>query len=121
MGYAKRQDVEQFLASFHSATQSGIYFIDRKKNFEFLLLHGMSDQDRKDVIANLCVEDYFSGPELDKDFPHQPPCIWKFCVTLEGVEIYIKLKLVKDGSIMRAKGLSFHEPEHPISHFPYKR
>lgn len=82
MPYAKREDVESFLAKLHHAIQSGFYVVDRDKNFNFLLLHGFSVQDRREAIESLCVENYFGGPEKDRDFPAQPPCIWKFAVTL---------------------------------------
>ncbi|MCX5795081.1 MAG: hypothetical protein NTY77_06275 [Elusimicrobia bacterium] len=121
MPYAKREDVESFLAKLHHAIQSGFYVVDRDKNFNFLLLHGFSVQDRREAIESLCVENYFGGPEKDRDFPAQPACIWKFAVTLEGVDIYIKLKIVEEGAKVRVKCLSFHEPEQPITHYPYKR
>lgn len=121
MAYAKREDVEAFLSAFHRATKSGLYVVDREKNLNFLLLHGFSAQDRRDAISSLCVEDYFGGPDRDRDFPDQPPCIWKFSANIAGVDVYIKLKLVYVEGTVRAKCLSFHEPEQPITHFPHKR
>lgn len=121
MAYAKREDVEAFLSAFHRATQSGLYVIDREKNFNFLLLHGMTVEDRRSTIEALCVEDYFGGPDIDRDFPDHPPCIWKFSAIFEGIDIYIKLKLAGSGTNVKAKCLSFHEPEQPITHFPHKR
>lgn len=121
MAYAKREDVEAFLSAFHRATQSGLHVVDREKNLNFLLLYGMSVDDRRSTIEKLCAEDYFGGPDRDKDFPDQPPCIWKFSVLFEGIAIYIKLKLVNIGTSVKAKCLSFHDPEQPITHFPHKR
>jgi hypothetical protein len=50
------------------------------------------------------------GPEPDKDKPGE---IWKFGKLIEGIEVYIKLKIAQVGKEKIAKCISFHPAECP--------
>ena len=43
----------------------------RPKNIEFMREYGLNNEDIKDIIRGLSVEDCFAGPEKDRDLPYQ--------------------------------------------------
>ena len=88
---------------------------DRRKNMETLAALGWLPQDVLDVIYDLEVEDYFSGPSDDWNSDDRN-CIWEFgkCLPDEQKTIYIKLKLTDD-----ILAISFHFQEKEIV-YPFK-
>jgi hypothetical protein len=77
---------------------------------------GLNKQTQKDEIFSLTVEDYVSGPNPDKDLPGQ---IWVFGKMIEGIEVYIKLKIDLTDKGKIAKCISFHSAEYELR-YPYK-
>lgn len=88
---------------------------DRRKNMETLAELGWLPQDVPDIIYELEVDDYFSGPSDDWN-SNDHNCIWEFGKYLpdEQKTIYIKLKLTDD-----ILAISFHFPEKEIV-YPFK-
>ena len=119
MDQIKRAFVAKFLKEFKKiATEGrGIDFIPRNKNRDALLKLGLTKKNAKQEILSLSVDDYCSGPEPDKDRGGE---IWEFGKTLEGKEVYIKLKIAQAGKEEIAKCISFHPPNFPLI-FPFRR
>ena len=69
-----------------------------------------------DELFSLSVDDYCHGPDDDRD---RPGLIWVFGKRVEGMEIYIKLKLAEVGKEAIAKCLSFHPADFPLC-FPLR-
>jgi len=61
-------------------------------------------------------EDYSSGPHPDDTDSAKE--VWVFGYDLDGVEVYIKLRLVQISAIRMPRGLvwSFHRAEHPMKY-----
>jgi hypothetical protein len=78
---------------------------------------GLTEQNCRDVIDSLTVENYSNGPDDDRDRPGTGK-IWTFGSEVSGVEVYIKLKVfeVRRGIMVEtcAKCLSFHRAERSI-------
>lgn len=117
--------IKEFLSAFKQLAQLDLDIYPRKKNLDFLNRHGFRPAERREVILGLQVKDYCKGPEEDDKEPGGEKVMWFFGVNYEGIEIYIKLRIVDEkneetGEIMRhAKCISFHNPEWEMK-FPYK-
>lgn len=84
---------------------NGLVLIPRKKNMDSIYKMGLTIPIIEEIICNLTIDDYYSGPEEDHLSPEDT--IWVFLV--EDIEkIYIKLKLVDDDKTVC---ISFHEAE----------
>lgn len=106
-----------FLKEFKLLVQSvGLYVINRVENQQSLADLGMTQENRKDLILSLTIQDYCSGPGADKD---QPGEIWVFGKEVDCQEVYIKLKIADTGSMKIAKCISFHAARYPLI-YPYK-
>ena len=107
---AKKQEVEGFLADFKTAMEYGhFYFVEREKNIQGLIDLGLTLYQSKEIISQLSVDNYVSGPETDDADTSKE--VWKFGYELEGKEIYIKLRLASvkgKKHVQLAKVLSFH-------------
>ena len=77
----------------------------RPKNIEFMREYGLNDEDVKDIIRGLTVEDCFAGPEKDRD-PQYEGWIFKFNPLFEDTKLYIKVRVE---SIEKSVCLSVHE------------
>ena len=76
-----------------------------KKNAEFMRKYNLNNEDVKNIIRSLSVEDCFAGPERDRD-PQYLGWIFKFNPVFEGNKLYIKIRVEStDKSIC----LSVHE------------
>ena len=76
-----------------------------KKNIEFMREHSLNNEDVKDIIRKLRIEDCFSGPEKDRD----EDCngwIFKFSPIFENIKLYIKIRIE---STEKSICLSVHE------------
>jgi hypothetical protein len=113
-----RKLIANFLNEFKkiAASGRGIDFIPRSKNLESLLMLGLTRKNAKEEILNLAVTNYCGGPEPDKDKPGE---IWEFGKSIEGIEVYIKLKIAQVGKEKIAKCISFHPAEFPLC-FPLR-
>ena len=93
-----------------------VFFINRPKNsVQDLADLGITANSRKEIIAQLEVEDYSQGPEPETQFNGKE--LWIFGKTIKKQEIYIKLTISKvtGGAIC----ISFHKAEHPMN-YPFK-
>ncbi len=76
-----------------------------KKNVEFMREYSLNNDDVKDIIRELSVDDCFSGPEKDRD-PQYEGWIFKFSPLFEGTKLYIKIRVE---STEKSVCLSVHE------------
>lgn len=105
------EDVKQKINIF------GIMFRDdRGKNQQTLLDLEISPVRRKEIINNLCPEDYSEGPLEEKLHGILP--MWVFGKTVRKKEIYIKISMGTANS--QAVCISFHIAEHSMS-YPLKK
>lgn len=112
---ANRDEVKVFLNKFRTTAGNPENLIltrmyPSSKNTTCLIALGMTEKEAKMEIFKICIEDYSTGPEDDRDRKGQE--VWGFCHKVFGKDIYIKLVLTKDG---KAKILSFHFPEYPMN------
>jgi hypothetical protein len=116
---ALKQKVIQFLRDFKQLAQTELYVVPREVNKQALIDLGLTYKDRYNTIMSLATEDYSSGPEPDTD---QIGFIWCFGKDINGVEVYIKLKIVEYipvGTtiiVRKAKCISFHRAKMPLVH-----
>ena len=76
-----------------------------KKNIEFMRDYNLNNEDIKDIIRVLSVDDCFAGPEQDRD-PQYNGWIFKFDPLFEDTKLYIKIRIE---SIEKSVCLSVHE------------
>ena len=76
-----------------------------RKNIEFMRDQSLNDDDIKDIIRELSVDDCFAGPEKDRDSQYNG-WIFKFSPLFEGTKLYIKIRVE---SIEKSVCLSVHE------------
>ena len=86
----------------------------REKNMKTLAALGLLPEDVFQILAELTPQNYYRGPSTDYN-TNETDSIWEFGITLEGREIYIKLKLTAD----YVKDISFHFAEKTME-FPFK-
>jgi hypothetical protein len=114
--HGKRQEVVEFLTSFKTAMGFGwFHFKNRQRNLQGLVDLGLSVDGAKEILAQLGVENYASGPEPEHDDPSRD--VWIFGYELDGKEIYIKLRLAPDTrnkELSRAVVWSFHRAERAL-------
>lgn len=115
--HAERGLVERFLARMAEVARDRRRFdlIPRVINNETAIALGLTRETVRQEILQLTADDYHSGPEPDRD---RPGDIWVFGKRIEAMEVYIKLKLVKDPETGTeyVKCLSFHEAERRIEY-----
>lgn len=66
--------------------------IETKKNIDFLRTYELSNDDIKDIIRKLTIEDCFAGPEKDRNIKYNGP-VFKFCPIFKKVKLYIKIRV----------------------------
>ena len=76
-----------------------------RKNIEFMRDYSLNDDDIKDIIRELSVDDCFAGPEKDRDSQYNG-WIFKFSPLFEGTKLYIKIRVE---NIEKSVCLSVHE------------
>lgn len=76
-----------------------------KKNVDFMRNYSLNNEDVKDIIRQLSIEDCFSGPEKDRDSQYKG-WIFKFSPVFEDIKLYIKIRIE---SIDKSICLSVHE------------
>jgi hypothetical protein len=109
--------VLDFLSHFKNISEKDIIFVRRPKNNSALLELNISEAERLKIIFSLVLEDYVSGPEIDRDRENSGK-IWVFGKENNGREIYIKLKIINRGKD-KAICISFHLAEFPLN-FPLR-
>ncbi len=114
---AKRSDILAFLTKIKMNTAASFDFVWTAKNKEAMIQLGYTS--KSDVIYHinvLTIGDYAEGPCEDHDLARMED-VWVFAPEITGLIFYIKLKLVGN----QVKCLSFHEAEHIVSHYPFRK
>lgn len=110
MTNAPRAAIEQFLKDLRDGLDTRRFIpIDRRKNMRTLAQLGLTWEDVKDEMRSLCIEDYISGPSIDRDRP-ETDRLWVFKRIILDQVIYIKFKIEyqNDNDI---RVISFHIDE----------
>lgn len=112
-----KQDVERFLANFHTKMQvfNIVFRDDRKKNADALAELDIKGKYRETVIMGLEYWDYVDGPIVDT--LNQLGDMWVFGKDVKGREVYIKISIGRPGS--NTICISFHIAEFPLV-YPFK-
>lgn len=76
-----------------------------KKNIDFMREYSLTNEDVKDIVRQLSVNDCFAGPEEDRD-PQYDGWIFKFNPMFEDTRLYIKIRVE---SVEKTVCLSVHE------------
>ncbi len=106
---ASTSEISEYLTKMQSLLAAGKYdFVPRRKNLEALAEAGLTITDAKEEILGLAVSDYYKGPKRDYD-PNRPGDIWEFKKSVDGIQFYVKVKIVEEGGNEVLKCLSFHE------------
>lgn len=115
MATSRPTEVKNFLTVFKFYAQSSI-------NFQFLEerdVHmnnvgelGIKPYQVRETILQLTPSNYVSGPDADKKYLKHN--VWIFGVSLDGVEVYIKLSDNFTHGI--AKRISFHKSKFPMTY-----
>lgn len=114
----QKKAVARFLKRFKQKARTwDIVFRDeRSKNTQALLELEINTRERREILFNLCVEDYSQGPIEDEfDFGSG---LWVFGKTVNSQEVYIKITLGKHSRPVIC--ISFHTAEHPMS-YPFRK
>ena len=118
MNSLKQIKVAQFLKNFKEIVEKGGFdFIHREKNLACLTELGLTIKDCEEIVLGLSVEDYCSGPKVDRDMPGE---VWEFGKETGKCKLYIKLKIFKVDTEEFAKCISFHNAEFRLK-FPHKK
>ncbi len=107
-----REEVNKFLEAFKAqVVKEGYYTPEIAKNQKGLIALGITKRHRRQVILSLTCQNYSEGPSEDRTYPGE--MVWVFGATVEGTEVYIKLKLPPAGE---PTCLSFHPAERPMTY-----
>ncbi len=112
--------ISAFLKEFKKlAVSSGVDIFIRRKEYQnaFSELE-ITIADAFNELMSLSIENYCSGPEPDRDVPGTS--VWEFGTTIEGKEVYTKLKIVEINGQKYAKCISFHKAKYPQC-YPFKK
>ena len=99
-------EIKRFLYDVKNADI--IDFVPTEKNRRTRLQVGLTVYDQEDLVRNLNVDEYHSGPLKDKD-PTKIGMVWVFKHNYQGHMLYIKLKekiIVEGTTVIRC--LSCH-------------
>jgi len=110
----KVKHIRKFLYEFKELMAEGRFLVKgHAKNREALISLGLTYKLRDYEIRTLSVENYCSGPTKDDlakgDY-------WVFGKMINGVEVYIKLKIASDKLNENALCISFHAAERPLKY-----
>ena len=75
-----------------------------------LAQHGLTIADAKNEILGFVVGDYYKGPKRDFDL-NRPGDIWEFKKHIDGMQFYVKVKIVQENGEDILKCLAFHEDD----------
>ncbi len=118
---ATRAEVVDFLNLFKGCLTLGLWRVqDRTKNRQGLVDLNVTPGERQDILMQLEPEDYSDGPKPDDTDDTKE--VWEFGRNVEGVEVYIKIRVAPDPrrkSVYRALVWSFHLAERPLR-YPLK-
>lgn len=104
-------DITEYLVRVKKLLSEGKYdFVPRRKNMQALVRHGLTIMDAKSEILELVSDDYYKGPKQDFD-PNHPGDIWEFKKNIDGMQFYVKVKIVRENGEDILKCLGFHEDD----------
>lgn len=108
--------VRQFLLDFKQAASAsnGIDLIPGEGDMLTLGYLGITKKNLEDILLGLSVANFFKGPVQDGSHSGE---LWEFGKNMDGVDVFIKLKVVKDLNL--AKCISFHIAKYPMQ-YPFK-
>ncbi len=110
-----KNDVEVFLNDFKQKMEVfDVVFLNRKKNLQALLDLEIVRVKRREVLKELKVNDYFSGPIADE---FGESSLWEFGKTIKGKSVYIKITMGNKNKPVIC--ISFHLAEYEIK-YPFK-
>lgn len=105
-------DIATYLTNIKKLLSEGKYdFVPRRKNLQALAKYGLTIADAKNEILGLVVDDYYKGPKQDYD-SNRPGEIWEFKKKIDGIQFYIKVKIVHENGEDFMKCIGFHEDEY---------
>ena len=115
-----KEEIEQFLKIFKSCWDGSVVPRQDTRNEETLADLCITPRHRLKEVRNLCAEDYYRGPSPDHDGDPGKEW-WEFGRSIEGYEIYIKIRIYKKSNNQYAgKCMSFHIADKEIT-YPYKK
>ena len=104
-------DILTYLSEVKRLLSNGKYdLVPRRKNMQALAMHGLTIIDAKNEIMGFTVDDYYKGPKQDLD-PNRPGEIWEFKKNIDGIQFYVKVKIVLENGEKILKCLAFHEDD----------
>ena len=110
--------VDHFLKEFQKLVNNdGLIVAHRIVNRDALIDLSLTSRQREHIVLNLNVNNYSKGPESDRDYPGY---FWFFGYFETGIEIYIKLKIVRNHRSQTAKCVSFHRSNWSLN-YPFRR
>ena len=108
---ASNAQIVAYLADVKRLLSAGKYdFVPRRKNMQALAQHGLTITDAKNEILGLVVGDYYKGLKQDHD-PNRPGDIWEFKKNIDGMQFYVKVKIVQENGEDILKCIGFHEDD----------
>ena len=108
---AATEDITTFLEQMKTLVFAGKYdFVPRRKNMQALARHGLTIADAKEELLELSAAGYYKGPKQDLD-PERPGEIWEFKKEIDGMQFYVKVKIIQENGEDILKCLGFHEDE----------
>lgn len=103
---ADESQIKSFLRDVRDADI--IDFVPTDKNRRTRVSIGLTAYEQEEIVRNLIVEEYFSGPSIDKD-PGRTGMVWVFKHKYKNSMLYIKLKekiVIEEATIIKC--LSIH-------------
>lgn len=108
---ASTPDIAAYLTNAKKLLSAGKYdFVPRRKNMQALAQHGLTITDAKNEILGLVVGDYYKDPKQDHD-SNRPGDIWEFKKNIDGIQFYVKVKIVQENGEDILKCIGFHEDD----------
>ena len=110
-----RKQIHTFLIEFKKAvTQgSGVMLVPRHDTLVTLGHLGITKRNLEEILLTLSVDNYSSGPEIDRG---KGGDIWVFGKNIRSYEIYIKLKVADVAGTRIARCISFHIAKYPMEY-----
>lgn len=113
------EEVLEFLKKWKEALKNNtIEIVPREKNISSMKKMKIWNQLSTDILYNLELKNYSSGPVTDESIPDQD--VWIFGFDFLKYEIYIKIKIYFCQGMWQGKCISLHEAEKHLS-YPFRK
>jgi len=112
----QRWQVTLFLRLFKETALQQFVFAERDTTLSTVATLGITLKQAQECVLGICEKDYYRGP-----FKDQSPRggeYWEFGVSVDGREVFVKLKVDTVNAV--AVCFSFHFPDSPMV-YPYRR